>query len=124
MAKVKKSKYVHRIDLNPYNIDLITCIGDKGLDKARDLLGINFEESWYSGNGIGGGVYKLEDYTTILCVLHRNEAEVIAHEGLHILSYVMEHSGMKWDCGNDESLAYLIGYIAKELDEAWNKANK
>jgi len=124
MSKAKKSKYVARIDLNPYNIDIIVCIGDKGLDKAREQIGLNFEESWYSHNGIGGGVYMMDEYTTILCVLHRNEPEVLAHESLHILSYVMQHAGMKWDVDNDESLAYLIGYTAKELDAAWNKAHK
>lgn len=122
--KLKKSKYVSRYTLDPYNMDMLVAIGDPGIMKMAELYNIHFSEDWYEMAGIGGGVHRIPEYSTIAVVLHHGDAEVFAHEALHVMSQVMKHTGVKYDYDNDEPLAYFIGKIALHFEEAWQKVHK
>ena len=45
------------------------------------------------------------------------DSSIVAHEALHICSYIFKNVGADFDRDNDESLAYLLGYIVKEISK-------
>lgn len=47
--------------------------------------------------------------------------EVIAHEALHVTSYLFIRKGIKPDVNNDEPQAYLLGWVAGEIFKVYLK---
>lgn len=54
----------------------------------------------------------------VVWVPHKMTLEVIAHEALHAAMYIFHGLGIEVSCENDEPLAYLVGWIAKCINEA------
>jgi hypothetical protein len=48
-------------------------------------------------------------------------AEVIAHEALHVTSYLFIRKGIKPDVNNDEPQAYLLGWVVGEIYKIYLK---
>lgn len=49
---------------------------------------------------------------------------LIAHEIVHLVNYIFLDVGIELDLINDESQAYLTGYLFKEIDEVLFNINK
>lgn len=43
------------------------------------------------------------------------DASIIAHESIHICTYTFQKIGAKIDVNNDEFLAYLMGWVVKQI---------
>ena len=48
------------------------------------------------------------------------EGSIIAHEIVHLVNYIFKDRGVKLDIKNDESQAYLTGWLFKEIDKFLN----
>lgn len=113
------------IDL-PIYFGKLACV----LSDTTDGLNRFFSEKSIQGTGI------YEDEENLFChALHLNykgrqafvaffnhkhpDAEithsVIAHEALHLMSYIMKNRGIQYDSDNDEPQAYLLGFIVEFL---------
>ena len=66
--------------------------------------------AWEELNGGKFGVY----------CLFRPDAEprLVAHEALHLCTYLMKHVGIQPDLVNDEPMAYLIAWFVHEITYA------
>lgn len=49
-----------------------------------------------------------------------SEGSIIAHEIIHLVNYIFKDRGVKLDIKNDESQAYLTGWLFKEIDKFLN----
>lgn len=119
--KVKGALWTRIAMLSPYNMDMLIFVTNEGLREAKERFNITFDECWYHEAGIGGGVHHIEETSTIAVVLHIGDIEVFAHEAYHVLNLVYKHTGMAHDLVNDEAGAYMLGYIANEMADAWVK---
>lgn len=52
------------------------------------------------------------------------ETEILYHECLHATAYVMNRVGSPFNYDNQETIAYLQGFIAKRLLEKFKQKNK
>lgn len=48
-------------------------------------------------------------------------SNIIAHESHHLVNFIMDHIGLKYDFTNDEPTAYLHGYVVEKITEVVNK---
>lgn len=92
------------------------------LDKLLIIQTDNFEKIQKKYN-LGG----IADYCAITFQMDKEivvvfnskvDASIVAHEALHICSYIFKNTGAEFDKDNDESLAYLLGYVVKEISKA------
>jgi hypothetical protein len=51
-------------------------------------------------------------------------ASVIAHESVHIANFIFKSIQADLDIDNDEPYAYLVGWIANEIDKVKDLNNK
>ena len=89
------------------------------LDKLLIIQTDNFEKIRRKYN-LGG----IADYCAITFQMDKEivvvfnskvDASIVAHEALHICSYIFKNTGAEFDGDNDEPLAYLLGYIVKKI---------
>lgn len=50
-----------------------------------------------------------------------NEGSIIAHEIVHLVNYIFEDKHIKLNLKNDESQAYLTGWLFKKIQKAIGK---
>lgn len=61
-------------------------------------------------------------FRLLIIELYRHDmidVSTLAHEAVHVMSYLMEYVGLKYDPDNDEWYAYMIGYIVDEINNAY-----
>ena len=79
-------------------------------------------EAGFNGGCIGyeGLALSYPSNPSIYCLIFKEstlDEGVIAHEGLHLTSKIMEACDVKYDPGNMEAFCYLHGYIIKEISK-------
>lgn len=47
-----------------------------------------------------------------------NEGSIIAHEIVHLINYIFEDKHIELDLKNDETQAYLTGWLFKKIEKA------
>lgn len=52
-----------------------------------------------------------------LPVIPKKGSETLAHEIVHAAMFVLDRAGVKIDADNDEALAYLVGYLTREVNK-------
>lgn len=72
-------------------------------DNANEWLGLAFRKSQKKA-----GAY---------CILiKRNTPDVIAHECLHVVNYILHDRGITIDTANDEVQAYLLSWVVSQVE--------
>jgi hypothetical protein len=116
------------IEVSPYVVRVWLIITDnphhecwrmnrryKGLDISwHDGAAAQTEYEFYQGNIL----------VVIFDANQKYDVNTIAHEVVHIKNAVFRHSGMEHDPDNDEPEAYLSGWIAGKISEAWMEYKK
>jgi len=95
-----------------YNCQLDIVLTNKFKEAAEKA---GFKESC---DGWEGLTIHYPSCPSLFCVIFNKktlDAEVIAHEALHVTSKIMRECDIKYDTENIEPFAYLHGYIVKEL---------
>lgn len=63
-----------------------------------------------------------KDYLKLFVAFGKKiEADVIAHETVHLVNHVFIHTGIKIDEYNDEAQAYLTGWFVKTITKFLKK---
>lgn len=47
--------------------------------------------------------------------------DVLAHEAVHLASYLFKMRGIRHDLDNEEPYSYLVGWFVEEIDKFCNK---
>ena len=91
------------------------------LDKLLIIQTDNFEkiQRKYNLNGIVDycAITFQTDKEIVVVFNSKVDASIIAHEALHICSYVFKNTGVDFDRDNDEPLAYLLGYVVNKISK-------
>lgn len=56
-----------------------------------------------------------------IIIFNTVSSSIIAHEAMHVVSYLFKHNGIEYSIDNDEPQAYLLGWIVKQCDKFLNK---
>lgn len=51
----------------------------------------------------------------IVCFNSEVNPSIIAHESLYVCSYLFQEIGVEFDEDNDETLAYLLGWVVEQI---------
>lgn len=112
----KKLKRVARFRVPLYGVEIIVCPTKQDAEKEMwtGVLSDNFMAQVTTGVDDKSGVEcvaiifrSLDDYCT----------ETLAHECVHAAWRTLELVGVKSDVDNQEPLAYLTGWIAREVND-------
>lgn len=91
------------------------------LDKLLIIQTDNFEkiQRKYNLRGIVDycAITFQEDKEIVVVFNSKVDTSIVAHEALHICSYIFKNTGAEFDRDNDEPLAYLLGYIVKKISK-------
>lgn len=111
----KKLKRISRLRVPLYGVEVIVCPAKQDAEKEMwaGVLSDNFMAQVTTGVDDKSGVEcvaiifrSLEDYCT----------ETLTHECVHAAWRVLELVGVKSDVDNQEPLAYLVGWLSKEVN--------
>lgn len=87
------------------------------------------KKDWIDDDGAGASACagKLNGEFVIISIFDKEAVKdmhesYLAHEAVHVLSYVMKHTGVKYDCNNDEIHAYIVDSVVRMMMKA--KLNK
>ena len=92
------------------------------LDKLLIIQTDNFEKIQRKYN-LGG----IADYCAITFQMDKEivvvfnskvNSSIVAHEALHVCSFIFKNTGVEFDKDNDEPLAYLLGYVVKKISKS------
>ncbi len=61
-----------------------------------------------------------ETHGEYICAFEYKEGSIIAHEVVHLVNYIFEDCGVILDTKNDESQAYLTGWLFKQIEKILN----
>lgn len=126
---MRKNKTIFRSVLcNPYVVELWILITN---DPAGEVKKLNkkykgLEFPWEDG---AAAMTSLEFYDDnyLLAVFNAKEpinANTICHEVVHIKNRIYHHAGTSNDPDNDEPEAYLSGWLAEQIENAWQEWKK
>lgn len=118
---------IRKVTLAPYVVELWIIITN---DPTKDIPKINkkykgLDVTWDDQTAAWTNDHFYED--NILGVAFDTfhfEAEIAAHEAVHIVNKTYEHAGAKLDTKNDEPQAYMTGWVVSEIYKAYNDFNK
>lgn len=89
------------------------------LDKLLIIQTDNFEkiQKKYKLEGIADycAITFQMDKEIVVVFNSKVDSSIVAHEALHVCSFIFKNVGADFDRDNDENLAYLLGYIVKEV---------
>jgi hypothetical protein len=129
---MKKKSLNFIVPLVIYPFDVMVSLGEKDEDVIKRLKKTNVQESEFHliemdgkpGQGravifdCGASIIRLWNYPT-----YAEDYGSLAHEIFHIVSFVMYKIGQPLEVRvSDESYAYLIGYLTKEIYKKINNA--
>lgn len=91
----------------------------KDLYKANKKFKINIDEekSFFDKAAITFRSKDKRDVGILLQKANVNQSDVIAHEAVHLASYVFKGRSIEHDMYNEESYAYLVGWFTKQISE-------
>lgn len=132
--RTAKSSYT----IQPYDISIRIYFSYNPLRLVKRLIKDNpdpefrFKEDWLEGDGAvastnAGFAGKDKSEYVIFCVFDANEKgvpQIIVHESVHVLSFLLLHTGGKYDPLNDESMAYTVDYVFGLMMKTFNKLKK
>jgi hypothetical protein len=64
-----------------------------------------------------------KNYKNYIVAFECYDNSLIAHEVVHLINYIFLDTGVELDRHNDESQAYLTGWIFKEIENFLNKVD-
>ena len=88
---------------------------DEVVDKYKLIL---------KGNEYDAFVWEDSIKDEFLVAIKNNKFSVIAHEAVHLVNYIFRKRGVILDTNNDESQAYLTGFIVNEIDKFLKQIEK
>jgi hypothetical protein len=105
---------VTTIDLPIYPMDIVVII-DKDFREANKKYKLGFTEKELTYTC--AWTVDCEENQTVYVLLGTEDLtyDTVSHELVHVLSAVCKMKGMKYDIHNDESMAYLAGYIGQRI---------
>lgn len=92
--------------------------------KPCELISEELKRDWLKDDGTMASAcagYIGDNFTIITIFDKRIKGyfeSSIAHESVHVLSYIMKHSGVRYDNDNDEFSAYMVDYIVRMILKA------
>ncbi len=104
MKTIKK-----KFNIPLYECDL-TIIQGSNIKKESDRYGIDIDA------GFEALVFKerKKGYSIVMIFEDGTTPEIIAHESLHVVTYVFDRCCMTISNNNDESAAYLLGWVVEK----------
>ena len=114
---------IKTIKIPLYHADLIIAQDSNG-QKILDKYGIKF-----SIFGFGAVTFRHQSkngYDRYVIAFNNKDihAGLIAHEALHVVTYLFQDKQIRIDTDNDEPAAYLLGWIVSECHKFLDVDNK
>jgi hypothetical protein len=76
-----------------------------------------------TGNCAGKSIL-LPDQLWFMWIGNANDPSLVAHEALHIATWILKERGLKMNKGSEEAYTYLMQYIIEQFNESkgWKNA--
>lgn len=104
-------------------LQIIVCDdAEKEIDQINKKYPSNIDKFEFSGYAEGSGKFNLIVLNKKYLTDEAFAASTIAHEALHITSFVMKRVGMHPDVNNDEAQAYLLSWIVEQVYKEFKKS--
>jgi|GEM_PF-567795 len=102
-----------RIKIPLYSGDLIIVQSDD-IQKVLDKYGVKFDVHGYEAVTFRHDTRS--GYTRYVIAFENPvNSRIVAHESLHVVTYLFEDRGMRIDNMNDEPAAYLLGWVVGQI---------
>lgn len=123
--------------IEPYTIDFEVYYTDSPKKTVQSIMKRNpdkaisdeLKKDWIDDDGAGASVCAglINGGFVIIAIFDKEAVKdcfeaYISHEAIHVLSHIMKHTGIKYDCNNDEPQAYIVDGIVRMMVKA--KLNK
>jgi hypothetical protein len=119
--------------IEPYLIDFEVYFTNEPKKVAKNILKRNPDDQikkelirdWLTDDGTMAsacGGYIKNDYV-IISIFDKDAIKdyyesSMAHEAIHVLSYIMKYAGLKYDYDNDEYQAYIVDNVVRMMVKA------
>jgi hypothetical protein len=117
-------KFLHQevIDIPIYKGKLVILLSNSG-KLVNSITPIFDKKEEVFATAIAGPYQEHQGYYVIFDPTHRIKltAGCVAHEAVHLASYLFMDSGVHLDLGNDEPAAYLTEWFVDRIHEVLNK---
>lgn len=101
-----------KIRIPIYHRTLHVCVGDEQFTKTCKKLKISEENSRCNSQG---AVLCHPSAGLILYIGDTRQSDTLVHECVHVASFILDMAGIPVTSKDDEALAYLTGYVWKEV---------
>lgn len=118
---MKKGRYKYHYTRIPLYLGGLHVLVATDMAAAYQLAGYGEQVKDEDPNAYGGMAWQdtRNNEWGVYCLLPPDAApSTVAHEALHLLTYLMKRKGLRYDADNDESLAYLMGWLVQEITYA------
>lgn len=103
-----------KIDLYNFNF-YVTPYAGEAKDKSWKLTGVDLDSQAFENCN---GMVVFGKDTCLVWMPTGATVSTLAHEALHVASYIMRVRGFYHDLDNQEPMAYLVGHITGLIDKA------
>jgi hypothetical protein len=111
------------VPLYHQRIQIIVCDdAEKEIDQINKKYPSNIDKFEFSGYAEGSGKYNLIVLNKKYLTDEPFAISTIAHESLHVTSFIMKRVGMHPDVDNDEAQAYLLSWIVEQVYKEFKRS--
>lgn len=113
-------KGLYKVRIPLYCGEILVLFSDDFARDGKELgVSISLTENSYLGLAI-----RLKDrrWSRYLILIRQDTPDVIAHECLHVVNFILHDHGITIDTQNDEVQAYLLSWVVRECYKARDKA--
>ena len=119
--------------IEPYSIDFEVYYTDSPKNTVSSILKRNPDKSivdelttdWLQDDGTMASACAgfINGEFVIISIFDKKTVKdyfesTLAHEAIHVLSFIMKHTGIKYDCNNDETQAYIVDGVVRMMVKA------
>lgn len=116
------------IELNPYPIDVLVCIGEdtKSMHDYLSKQTENYNKSEYEpSESMNGLSFMSKNHGLVLWIRYEPEGaipiSILSHEILHIVFLLFNQVGVPISEDNSESCAYMVEFLTKQILITYSK---
>jgi hypothetical protein len=111
-----------KVPLYHQTLQIIICDDvEKEINEVNKKFYVNTDRFEFSGYSEATGKYHLILLNKKYLTDDAFAMSTIAHEALHITSFIMKRVGIKPDVNNDEAQAYLLSWIVEQVYEQFKQ---
>lgn len=130
MKRVKNAGInLYEVYIDVYDKYFYVCFGEEEYKKVLKFFGVDEDTEQWNYNDFRGMLVADPESEKLVLIFQSakrdyQDSDVIGHECIHLLYYILNQRNIEFNFNNQEPVAYLMGFIQEKVNEIFDAERK